>query len=333
MFSSELLKYARDVDNVNIAIKYGYKFERGIDVFKKYVEHYFNIKRDAELENNMGKRTLAKLLLNSLYGRFGLKYQGSRTDIVSSSKTRELTLKYKVLENFVIDKDNQLEIIKYTSEPSDILKDIDPKGYLNIISKKENSNEDFINRSLPISAMITSYAACFMHKILNIPGNECYYSDTDCAVLKYPLNPTYVGNNLGQFKYIGKAKRAYFISPKTYCLVMENGETIIRSKGINSLNLSENDFIEMLYGLNIQKTNNYKFKKDFNNLKINYQKYTYTISPKMLKRAPIYENYKIIDSKPLIVNNDQLIKNKVVNFNYGIVLYNKHKYSLIKLEK
>ena len=333
MFSSELLKYARDIDKADITIKYGYKFERGKDVFKKYVEHYFNVKKEAEIENNKGKRTLAKLLLNSLYGRFGLKYQGSKTDIVSSSKARELTLRYKVLENFVIDKNNQLEIIKYTSEPSDVLKDIDQKGYMNLISKKEYNNEDFINRSLPISAMITSYAACFMHKFLNIPGNDCYYSDTDCAVLKHPLDPTNVGNNLGQFKFIGKAKRAYFISPKTYCLVMENGDTIIKSKGINSLNLSENDFIDMLYGINIQKTNNYKFKKDFNNLKINYHKYTYTVSPKILKRAPIYENYKIIDSIPLVVINDQLIKNKVVKFNYGIVSYNRNKYSLIQINK
>jgi hypothetical protein len=331
MFSSELLKYARDVDKATITIKYGYKFERGKDVFKKYVEHYFNVKKEAELENNKGKRTLAKLLLNSLYGRFGLKYQGSRTDVVSSSKARELTLKYKVLENFVIDKDNQLEIIKYTSESSDILKDTDQKGYLNLISKKEYSNEDFINRSLPISAMVTSYAACFMHKFLNLPGNECYYSDTDCAVLKYPLDPTYVGNNLDQFKYIGKAKRAYFISPKTYCLVMENGDIIIKSKGINSLNLNEKDFIDMLYGLNIHKKDNYKFKKDFNNLRINYHKYTYTISPNLLKRAPVYKNYCIIDSKPLVIKNEQLIKNKVVKFNYGLVLYNKNKYSLIKI--
>jgi hypothetical protein len=331
MFSSEILKLARDVDKAEISIKYGYKFDRGKDVFKKYVEKYFNLKKEASIEKNNAKRTLAKLLLNSLYGRFGLKYHGSKTDIVTSERAKELTLKYKILDNIVIDEENEVEIIKYTSEPSDVLKDIDKKGYFDLISKTEYSSEDFINRSLPISAMITSYAACFMNKFLNLPDNECYYSDsdTDSVVLKKPLSPEYVGNSLGQFKFVGKAKKAYFISPKTYCLVLENGEKIIKSKGIDNLNLNENNFIDMLYSLNIKTTNNFKFKRDFNNFTINYKEYDFTVSPKITKREPIYENYKIIDTKPLYVNNGILITKNAIKFNFGVVHYNSNKYALI----
>jgi hypothetical protein len=37
MFSSELLKLARDENNADIVIHYGYKFKKGVDVFKKYI--------------------------------------------------------------------------------------------------------------------------------------------------------------------------------------------------------------------------------------------------------------------------------------------------------
>jgi hypothetical protein len=240
MFSSEILKYARDVDKAEIIIHYGYKFDRGKDVFKEYVEHYFNLKKEAK--DNKTLRLLFKLLLNALYGRLGLKYINSKTKFVTSSEAKELSLIYQILENITIDEENDLELIKYTLEPSDVLKDIDQKSYLDLVSK-QNNNEDFINRSLPISAMITSYASCYMQKFLNLPNNDCYYSDTDSVILQKPLDSKYVGDNLGQFKFLGKIKKAYFISPKLYCLILDNGETIFKSKGIDSKELNENDLI------------------------------------------------------------------------------------------
>lgn len=47
---------------------YGYKFERGKDVFKSYVEHMFKLKYEAE---DPVQRKISKLLLNYLYGKLG----------------------------------------------------------------------------------------------------------------------------------------------------------------------------------------------------------------------------------------------------------------------
>jgi hypothetical protein len=63
-----------------------------------------------------------------------------------------------------------------------------------------------------------------------------------------PIRSQTCGNEIGQFKYLGLVKRAYFISPKLYCLVMDDGRTIIKSKGIPSKYLTEEDFIDMLHG-------------------------------------------------------------------------------------
>jgi hypothetical protein len=46
----------------------------------------------------------------------------------------------------------------------------------------------------------------------------------------------------------GIAKKAYFISPKTYCLVMDNYKVIIKSKGLDSKLLNEDHFKSLLSG-------------------------------------------------------------------------------------
>lgn len=45
MFNSEVLKYARDYNNAKITIHYGYKFENGKNLFRNYINHYFNLKK------------------------------------------------------------------------------------------------------------------------------------------------------------------------------------------------------------------------------------------------------------------------------------------------
>jgi hypothetical protein len=129
-----MLKYARDYNDATITIHYGYKFNRGKYVFKEFITHYFELKKTSTLNNNDGRKFLAKLMLNSLYGRFGLKYQPSITKIVSSELAKEIHIKYKVTDNFIFDEDNKLEFIKYSLEPSDILQNIDNKLYNELIN-------------------------------------------------------------------------------------------------------------------------------------------------------------------------------------------------------
>jgi hypothetical protein len=136
--------------------------------------------------------------------------------------------------------------------------DIDEDFY-RYIKMKGEKNSNIIIRSVGIAAMVTSYALIYMDKFINLPNNKCYYSDTDSGF--YPLDSKHVGNEIGKFKYEGLVKRRYFISPKLYCLVMDDGRTIIKSKGIPSKFLTEQDFIDLLNG----KSKNFNlkiFKKD-----------------------------------------------------------------------
>lgn len=51
----------------------GWKFKSLTGMFKDYIDKWITIKNKATLEGNEGLRTLAKLMLNALYGKFGTR--------------------------------------------------------------------------------------------------------------------------------------------------------------------------------------------------------------------------------------------------------------------
>lgn len=53
----------------------GYAFMQKIGLFKEYIDKWMEIKKQSTIEGNSGMRTLAKLMLNALYGKFGLRNQ------------------------------------------------------------------------------------------------------------------------------------------------------------------------------------------------------------------------------------------------------------------
>lgn len=56
----------------NIEYFEGWKFKGTDRVFKSYIDKWITVKNNATIEGNTGLRTIAKLMLNSLYGKFAL---------------------------------------------------------------------------------------------------------------------------------------------------------------------------------------------------------------------------------------------------------------------
>ena len=67
----ELIKDHYDLYNVEILG--GWKFKGEKDLFKNYIDYWMGEKIKAEEENNPSMRSIAKLMLNNLYGKFGSK--------------------------------------------------------------------------------------------------------------------------------------------------------------------------------------------------------------------------------------------------------------------
>ena len=57
------------------------KFKKAPNLFSFYIDKWFDVKEQATNEGNAGMRTLAKLYLNNLYGKFGqgIKFQSKKT--------------------------------------------------------------------------------------------------------------------------------------------------------------------------------------------------------------------------------------------------------------
>ena len=189
----------------------------------------------------------------------------------------------------------------------DIIKVLEKESKLNI----EKNLDLFKDVSIATAAFVTSYARIHINKmkleIIN-KGGFIYYSDTDSIVLnKTDYNSDWISDNIGLFKLEYEIKEAYFISNKTYCLLLHNDQTIIKTKGVINNSLTIEDF-KLMYWEN----KNVRAVK-FNTI-TNYEKASVLIEKKSVvinhdsytKREKIYNNDNIwIDTKPLVYKNVQ----------------------------
>lgn len=70
-----------------------------------------------------------------------------------------------------------------------------------------------------------------MYQYISRP--DCYYTDTDSAILGNPLPEDEISSmELGKLKQEHIVKNAYFLAPKSYTLLTPTGDIIIKHKGL-----------------------------------------------------------------------------------------------------
>jgi DNA polymerase type B, organellar and viral len=191
-------------------------------------------------------RTTAKLLLNSLYGRLGMKPYQDIIEIVEPDRAVEILSKFSVKEQYQIT--DSLEFLRYENTPiTGFLELYGKDEYLEFMLDCESRNVS-VNQSLPSAVATTAYARMHMFKIiykLIDLGIEIYYMDTDSMVVNKVIPQELIGNTLGLFKLEHEIDHAYFISPKLYALKTSSGNTIVKAKGIGS-KLNFNQFESLI---------------------------------------------------------------------------------------
>ncbi|MEM4589425.1 MAG: DNA polymerase [Thermoplasmata archaeon] len=104
-FTYPELRLLNDSNNIGkiLDVKYAIEYKHKFNPFKKFVDHFYELKRKAEEESNP-KRTFYKLMLNSLYGKFGEK--GTLRIIKLNSRNieyeKEITLRKRWYNNVVL---------------------------------------------------------------------------------------------------------------------------------------------------------------------------------------------------------------------------------------
>lgn len=147
---------------------------------------------------------IAKLLLNSLYGRFGMSPLLEKVVITDSVK------------DFILNNP------KLT-----FLDHLDFGGNNSILSFKDEDDKS-VKNSIGIASAVTSFARIEMSKYKNNEDFNLYYSDTDSIFIDKPLPDDLIGNDLGKMKLEYVINKAVFLGTKMYSLItsdLANGNT------------------------------------------------------------------------------------------------------------
>jgi len=241
----EMMIYSEEMKN---AIKYGYKFEvlRGYYfeskkiVFKEYISELYNLRLDYDKSHPMN--FIAKILMNSLYGRFGMSDSLGQTKIHDASKFNKMLAKAS---------DTNINLIKEVTRVRDdhllVTSNGDPTSTaLGNLSKSKN------NVNIAIASAITATARVNMSKYKNNPNFKLYYTDTDSLFTNLnpkemeELIPNSVGKGIGQLKLEYQINRAVFLAPKAYYLELIDGSKVVKIKGLNSKAVNKAIFIGLL---------------------------------------------------------------------------------------
>ena len=316
-YFSEELKFASD-NGYKIKVIRGYNFNKEYNVFDDYINYLYDIKSTT---TNLVERAIMKSLLNNLLGRFGLNINKPITELVNLDDF-DLLISTKECKSFKKVSDNSYLVSYYPKisktvcemhglDYTEVLKNANLKVHLDNQSKSAHFNDV----SIVISAAITAYARIYMNRIkLDIlsKGGSIYYTDTDSIVTNIPLDN--VGNNIGEFKLEYEIVKGYFISAKTYGLILKNNKlkTLCKSKGVIENSLTIEDCENLYNGLNIKApklsaVRNYEKGSVLikgESIKLNHDSYK--------KRIKIYdEKSKWVDTRPLTIEYENISKNNI----------------------
>ena len=186
----------------------GYMFKGKIGLFDEYIDYWMNVKLQAEKDGNKGLRQIAKLMLNSLYGRFA---QSSVND-----------LKIPQLEDGI----NKLK------SKNDILEEIkDGTDEYDDIELKEDKERELCYT--PMASFITAYSRKVTQDSIQDNFKYFAYADTDSIHLtcRDPQNLNIHETNLGAWKHESNWTFAKFIRAKSYIEEI-NGELEVKCAGM-----------------------------------------------------------------------------------------------------
>lgn len=206
--SSATIEYLRTEFSIRCSVVSGYVFSGRDDLFGDYVETFYKMKQGAE--KNSVQYVLAKLFLNSLYGKFG------------AARWRD-------------------SVVPWTDELQ-TWEDFDPRYGLVLV--KEKSKSKFI---MPfVASYITELARLYHFQLLNMYPEKMYYCDTDSLYTSADMNKL-VGTKIGQLSNDG-TWNGLFLNSKCYAL-RERGKEKIRFKGFSTDSFDYGDFEKASRGL------------------------------------------------------------------------------------
>lgn len=203
----------------------GYLFEPKV-IFNTYVDILYQIKNDNPKGSPLN--AIAKLLLNSLYGKFGMKPVHTVTEVLPTN-SNVFTL--ETAKNIELGAENGtiIDLIQIDEGHCILVRKNIPSGI-----HDEHSDMFYgLDVNIGVAATITAGGRLFMSTYKNREDYKLYYSDTDSIIINKQLPTDEVGNDLGMWKLEHIISKFVGLAPKTYGMQLNNEKFIAKIKGFN----------------------------------------------------------------------------------------------------
>lgn len=277
-YYSEELKNAKNF-GYQFQILEGYLF-KATDTFSNYIETVFRMKEESA--SGTPNYVISKLLLNSLYGRFGMQPDKPLHLLELESKQDE-TVNRIGLHNIISTLKIGDKILYY---------------YFPKIMRNFNIN-------IALAGAITANSRIRMSEFKNNPEFKLFYSDTDCIFINKKLNSNLVDSKkLGLLKLENVISDFTALGPKAYGFITVGGKEIIKTKGFNK-DISYLELNSLLDQNNIKKLklNQDKWFTNFEEGTIEIKNTPYSLKPTDKKRELIYENDLLVGTSNKVITS------------------------------
>lgn len=284
LFFSEELRFALANGYEILEIRRAFSFKRGVNTFLQLITQLNDMKITAQQNKQATIRNLAKLLMNSMYGRFGMHPTFTSHHIWTQQQIKGITKAWMIENRIPL---GEFELVTTILNKEWILETQGEKGLRKQLENQGNKT------NVAIAAAVTAHSRIIINtfklEALN-QGLELFYSDTDSLVLNGPLPEKFIDSAaLGKLKLEHVIKEGIFVMPKVYYLEDEDGNVVSKAKGYSG-KLNKAQYLDLLEGntLHLEVT---KWSRSLKNTYVQIlrnQPYDLTFS--FNKRKRIFEN-------------------------------------------
>jgi len=253
------------------------------NIFKEFIDDLYELRLSYPKTYPMNM--IAKLLMNSLYGRFAMK------------PIKNIQGFFSKIEFFKINRD--FNVIDYID-----LLDKNSKGSIYVNYENPNILDNYTKVSISIASAVTAYSRVKMYEYKK-GGYNLYYTDTDSGFFDKPLPDHLIGTELGKFKLENIFKDIVFLGPKIYGGITVDDKYICKIKGFkNPTSIPFDDLKNLVEKDKYLDLSHVKWFRSLLKGEIELKEQIYQLSKTANKREFIYNNNdKAIDTKAYSINH------------------------------
>jgi hypothetical protein len=282
-------------EEIRNKIQYGYKFQilEGYlfdkkNIFYSFIQKLYGLKCKYDSDNP--KYIIAKMLMNSLYGRFGLNPEERESVIVSDEDYEDILFNKKQVK--------QIPLLS---------------GKVLVSYEKDIDEINLNNISISVSAAISAYSRNVMTKFLMKYSQNIYSIDTDGIKIDCELDSNEVDKKeLGKMKFEYELVEGVFPAPKIYGGILTKPykkyeKEIVKVKGLKQI-LPYQELKQLLKKDEVVEKHQEKWVRDLSESTIHVRKEIYHLSIKESKREIVYNDLgEYVSTKPFILEDNEIV--------------------------